>query len=72
MDFILRLPRTKFQHDYIFVVFDRLTKVSHFIPHNTKDDILVISWKCIKDIFRLHGFPENTSKKLFIRNLELK
>jgi hypothetical protein len=31
MDFITKLPRTNKKHDYIMVVVDKLTKVSHFI-----------------------------------------
>ena len=32
MDFLVSLPRTKKQYDSIWVVVDRLTKFSHFIP----------------------------------------
>ena len=32
MDFIIGLPRTYRQHDYIMIVVERLTKVDHFIP----------------------------------------
>jgi len=35
MDFITCLPRTSRRHDSIMVVFDRLSKVSHFIPLKT-------------------------------------
>ena len=31
MDFVLRLPRTFFGHDSIWVIMDRLTKPTHFV-----------------------------------------
>ena len=56
MDFIIRLPKTRFQHDSIFVVVDRLTKVAHFIPRNTIDDVVMVAKRFVKDVFHLHGF----------------
>jgi hypothetical protein len=35
MDFIVGLPRTQSGHDPIWVIVDRLTKVTHFIPIKT-------------------------------------
>ena len=32
MDFIVGLPRTKTNHDAIWVIVDRLTKSAHFLP----------------------------------------
>jgi hypothetical protein len=35
MDFIVGLPRTRAGYVFIWVVMDRLTKATHFIPVNT-------------------------------------
>ena len=32
IDFITGLPKTKYQHDFIMVVIETLTKVAHFSP----------------------------------------
>jgi hypothetical protein len=37
MDFIVGLPNTSQNHDSIWVIVDRLTKVAHFIPVHTTD-----------------------------------
>jgi len=58
MDFIVNLPKTKFHHDSILVVIDKLTKVAHFIPGNTIDDAPVAANKFAHKIFKLHGFIE--------------
>ena len=36
MDFIVGLPRTKSNHDAIWVIIDRLTKSAHFLPINER------------------------------------
>jgi hypothetical protein len=35
MDFIIGLPRTRSGYDSIWIIVDRLTKVTHFIPVKT-------------------------------------
>ncbi|WMV29847.1 hypothetical protein MTR67_023232 [Solanum verrucosum] len=32
MDFVVGLPRTRSQHDFIRVIVDRMTKLAHFFP----------------------------------------
>ena len=36
MDFVVGLPRTKANHDTIWVIIDRLTKSAHFLPINER------------------------------------
>lgn len=66
MDFIVGLAKTRFHHDSILVVVDRLTKVAHFIPSNPIDDALDVANKFAHEIFRLYDFLEvNISYKDF-------
>jgi hypothetical protein len=43
MDFIVGLPRTHDGYDSIWVVVDRLTKVTHFIPVKTTYNSAVLA-----------------------------
>ena len=57
MDFVVGLPRTRRQHDSIWVTVERLTKSAHFIPvmstYRAKDYARLY----IDDIVRWHGIP---------------
>lgn len=46
---------TRWRHDVILVVVDKLTKVAHFIPRSLKDGSLVLAKKFVQEVFRLHG-----------------
>ena len=58
MDFIIGLPMTWRQHDFIMVVVEKLTKESHFTPVNSTHNTNAIAKIFMKDIFRLHGLPK--------------
>jgi hypothetical protein len=57
MDFVTGLPRTQKGNDSIWVIIDRLTKVSHFIPVKTTFGGATLARIYLKEIVRLHGIP---------------
>ena len=54
MDFIMKLPKTRSQHDAIMVVVDKLTKTTHFISVKTKPKAIEIVDNYMKEVARLH------------------
>ena len=57
MDFVRGLPRTQRQHDAIWVIVDRLTKSTHFLPINVEDSLEKLAKLYVDEIVRLHGVP---------------
>ena len=55
MDFVTGLPRTQRQHDAIWVIVDRLTKSSPFLPINVEDSLEKLAQLYVDEIVRLHG-----------------
>ena len=53
--FVTGLPRTRRQHDAIWVIVDRLTKFAHFLPVNVKDSLEKLAQLYVDEIVRLHG-----------------
>ncbi|KAL0395508.1 UNVERIFIED_CONTAM: Transposon Tf2-12 polyprotein [Sesamum latifolium] len=57
MDFVIGLPRTLRKHDAIWVIVDRLTKSTHFLPIRLGDSLDKLAELYIFKIVRLHGVP---------------
>ncbi|KAH0739400.1 hypothetical protein KY290_038105 [Solanum tuberosum] len=57
MDLIVGLPRTRRQHDSIWVIVDRMTKSAHFLPvkvsYSSEDSAKLY----LREMVRLHGVP---------------
>ncbi|WVZ75931.1 hypothetical protein U9M48_023947 [Paspalum notatum var. saurae] len=59
MDFIVGLPRTQKGYDSIWVIIDRLTKSTHFIPVKTIYHANTYAELYIARIVSLHGVPRS-------------
>ena len=58
MDFITGLPKSMKKNYSIFVVVDKLSKESHFIPvKSTYKEVHTVDI-FLNEIFRLHGIPK--------------
>ena len=57
MDFVIGLPRTRRQHDAIWVIANRLTKSTHFLPVSNDDLLDKLAQLYVEEIVRLHGVP---------------
>ncbi|XP_059288935.1 uncharacterized protein LOC132042406 [Lycium ferocissimum] len=55
MDFVVGLPRTKAKSDSIWVIVDRLTIYSHFLPGKTSYIAMEYAKLYLKEIVILHG-----------------
>jgi hypothetical protein len=58
MDFIVGLPRTRAGYDSIWIVVDRLTKSTHFIPVKTSYSSAILVELYMSHIVCLHGVPK--------------
>ena len=57
MDFVVGLSLTGRKHDSVWVVVDRLTKSSHFLPVRTDYSLDKLAELYIKEIVWLNGIP---------------
>ncbi|KAM3202495.1 hypothetical protein P3L10_030119 [Capsicum annuum] len=57
MDFVIGLPSSRRHHDSIWVMVDRLTKSSHFLPVHTSYTAEDYAKLYIQELVRLHGVP---------------
>jgi hypothetical protein len=58
MDFIVGLPKTTKGFDSIWIIIDRLTKITHFLPVKTDYLVAVYAQLYIARILSLHGVPK--------------
>jgi transposase InsO family protein len=58
MDFIVELPRTAKGYDSIWVIVDRVTKISHFLPVRVKYTMAMYAELYTARILSLHGLPK--------------
>ena len=67
IDFIIGLPKTKYQQDSVMVVVDTLTKAAHFIPVKSTFGTAQVADVFLKEIVRLRGVP-----KVIVSNRDVK
>ena len=59
MDFVFKLARTRQNHDFAWVIMDRLTKFAHFIPVRTTNTMDELTELYIQNIVRLYSMPRS-------------
>ena len=57
MDFGTHFPRTSRKHDAVWVIVDRLTKLTHFLAVRMTFTLEEFYRLYIREIVRLHGVP---------------
>ncbi|GKA09046.1 putative reverse transcriptase domain-containing protein [Tanacetum coccineum] len=57
MDFVTKLPKTTNGYDTIWVIVDRLTKSSHFLPMRETDPMERLMKLYMKEVVTRHGVP---------------
>ena len=59
MDFVLGLPNTRKGNDAIWVIVDRLTKSTHFLPFKIGQFMNKMTTLYMDNIVKLHGVPKS-------------
>ncbi|GJV22198.1 putative reverse transcriptase domain-containing protein [Tanacetum coccineum] len=59
IDFVTKLPRTQSGNDTIWVIVDRLTKSTHFLPMMETDLMDKLARLYLKEVVTRHGIPDS-------------
>ncbi|GJS25846.1 putative reverse transcriptase domain-containing protein [Tanacetum coccineum] len=57
IDFVTKLPKTSTGQDTIWVIVDRLTKSTHFLPMKEIDSMEKLTRQYLKEVVSRHGVP---------------
>ncbi|GKG23807.1 putative reverse transcriptase domain-containing protein, partial [Tanacetum coccineum] len=57
MDFVIKLSKMATGQDTIWVIVDRLTKSSHFLPMREDDSLEKLTRQFLKEVVLRHGVP---------------
>ncbi|GJW26953.1 putative reverse transcriptase domain-containing protein [Tanacetum coccineum] len=57
IDFVTKLPKTTPGQDTIWVIVDRLTKFTHFLPMKETDSMEKLTRQYLKEVVSRHGVP---------------
>ena len=55
MDFVSDFPLTQKKHDYVWIIVDRLTKSTHFLPVQLDYSMDRLAKLYVNEIVKLHG-----------------
>ena len=58
MNFVLGLPRTEQDKYSIFVIVDRFSKITRFVPCKNSSDATHMASLYFQEMVRLHGIPK--------------